>query len=910
MRSMKQYWRYKVTWGTDSMADVFISYAKPQQPEAKQLADQLVGAGYSVWWDRHVDIGDEWHPEIERELRYARVAIVIWSKDAQDSSFVRWEAQQALRERKLIQLRINHFHQDSVPPPFCNEQVGVFDDVSALLSTLRARLKTPQAGSTYAWEYQWEDPLNAVSERVVEPQLQHRIVAELLRIASTGASSALIHVRGELGIGKTTLCGLLLNELRQQADANVLRLGNRANALGTCAVLEAGDLESAEEFAGRINRAIDQQRYVIALARPLTLQVASMWIRKSPDASVEMRPFEPGLPLFHDCLSTLCNRMGLQTQSEKEKLGALAGQLPDFMKTPFYFSEIIAAIQAGTAAVVSNPTPLQMFRFSLERRIGSHAFQDLIHCALGDKLPEDIDNIAGIIDHRGFCHDGYRNVALAAAAIDEIIQFSDLVRLRNSREAVRMALDHIKTLWRTKRKIPDTPLLAELDTFVKSDLRGTNIKYAIYWQALVAATLRELGLEKPADALRHRCMDLINNRNNRNPRERHAETIWWDVSDALTMIGDPRLRSARRQSYNPNSGYFLYLPETRVAVGCSHTPSRTDRAKPVLPYAPTSLNIGPLWVAKFLVTNELFREFWTEYEADNRPFLKATGRQWGGLDPTLMTQIEAAFDVTARRCFWKEMKEDKEIVSGIGAMNVVEVARLRALRNGRVALWDPTLGGDRFSSDGCPVVGVTWWEAMAFCRWWTIRKLDDNGFPEGAFASLLTDWEWEAIRRLYYDPRDHFDTEVAPVDRYPCHLRSAQRQTSSGRVNSPMRPLHVGLAPSPVAGGPYDMVGNVWEWTRSRVFGRIVNCNSPDPDFGNTGWDDVDVEAERLPKHPSRDVVDQDNDLAYRAVRGASFFSSDQQAAWHPAYRLCDPPFSSYFDLGFRIAVYPSGEFS
>ncbi|MFC7479237.1 hypothetical protein ACFQX7_03040 [Luedemannella flava] len=54
-----------------------------------------------------------------------------------------------------------------------------------------------------------------------------------------------------------------------------------------------------------------------------------------------------------------------------------------------------------------------------------------------------------------------------------------------------------------------------------------------------------------------------------------------------------------------------------------------------------------------------------------------------------------------------------------------------------------------------------------------------------------------------------------------------------------------------------------------------------------------------------RDIADRPYDLTYRAVRGGSFFSDDQAAATDPAYRLCDPPFSSYVDLGFRICVYP-----
>jgi formylglycine-generating enzyme required for sulfatase activity len=272
-----------------------------------------------------------------------------------------------------------------------------------------------------------------------------------------------------------------------------------------------------------------------------------------------------------------------------------------------------------------------------------------------------------------------------------------------------------------------------------------------------------------------------------------------------------------------------------------------------------------------------------------------------------MGEIELTFNVAAARCFWKEKVEQQSVaVAGLAerTLSILDVARLRALRQTRVALWDPTQADDRFSAIGNPVVGVTWWEAVAFCAWWTDKKLEAGDFPSGAVAALLRDYEWEALRRKFYEGPSFLDGPQVPPGRYPVHLRRPLTATRGGRVNNVMRPLHVGLAPVPNGDGPYDMVGNVWEWTRSRVFGRIVTASHAAGRFGATEWDDVDAEAEQTPDNPWRDVVDEAGDLSYRAVRGGSFFSVDEQAAWHPAYRLCDPPFSSYMDLGFRFAVY------
>lgn len=336
---------------------------------------------------------------------------------------------------------------------------------------------------------------------------------------------------------------------------------------------------------------------------------------------------------------------------------------------------------------------------------------------------------------------------------------------------------------------------------------------------------------------------------------------------------------------------------------------REDDVKPVLSFARSSVDVGPLWVANYLVTNEQYRDFWSSRSVGD--YFAHTGGQWYRQEPELMAQIERSFDTVAPRCFWLDIKEQHQVALSAGAMSILDVARARALRSDRVKLWDPTLADPRFSARGNPVVGVNWWEAMAFCAWWTEVRLPESDFPEGSKAALLTDWEWEAVRRLFYDP-DLEDHPVYEEPRYPAHLRRVGRVRGGRRerVTNVMRPLHVGLSPVPHGPGPRDMVGNVWEFTRSRVFARIVDGeeqegNKKDLRYNDTLWDDVDPVAEQTPLHPDRDVTTALGDLSYRALRGGSFFSIDSQAAWHPAYRLCDPPFTSYFDLGFRIAVYP-----
>jgi hypothetical protein len=46
------------------MADVFISYAKPDRPLASKLAAMLEAEGWTTWWDTSLTIGDDFRNEI------------------------------------------------------------------------------------------------------------------------------------------------------------------------------------------------------------------------------------------------------------------------------------------------------------------------------------------------------------------------------------------------------------------------------------------------------------------------------------------------------------------------------------------------------------------------------------------------------------------------------------------------------------------------------------------------------------------------------------------------------------------------------------------------------------------------------------------------------------------------------
>jgi formylglycine-generating enzyme len=84
------------------MSDVFISYATADREHAKRLAKALEQRGWTVWWDRTILPGSDWQTVIERALDGSACAVVLWSRNSVDSSWVRAEAEDARQRNVLI----------------------------------------------------------------------------------------------------------------------------------------------------------------------------------------------------------------------------------------------------------------------------------------------------------------------------------------------------------------------------------------------------------------------------------------------------------------------------------------------------------------------------------------------------------------------------------------------------------------------------------------------------------------------------------------------------------------------------------------------------------------------------------------------------------------------------------------
>ena len=94
------------------MGRIFLSYAREDRRLAEKLARVLEDAGHGVWWDRHIDGGEEFAAEIEAELDQANAVVVLWSKDSVKSRWVRDEAAVGGDTGRLVPVSVD----GSLPP--------------------------------------------------------------------------------------------------------------------------------------------------------------------------------------------------------------------------------------------------------------------------------------------------------------------------------------------------------------------------------------------------------------------------------------------------------------------------------------------------------------------------------------------------------------------------------------------------------------------------------------------------------------------------------------------------------------------------------------------------------------------------------------------------------------------------
>lgn len=87
----------------ESQYDIFISHSHKDKDKARFLADELKGFEYRVWIDNlEIEPGEDWPDEIETGIDSSEIILVVWTKDAKNSKWVKNEIARADAKSKLI----------------------------------------------------------------------------------------------------------------------------------------------------------------------------------------------------------------------------------------------------------------------------------------------------------------------------------------------------------------------------------------------------------------------------------------------------------------------------------------------------------------------------------------------------------------------------------------------------------------------------------------------------------------------------------------------------------------------------------------------------------------------------------------------------------------------------------------
>ena len=104
------------------MSHVFISYARPEEHAASQVADGLREDGFEVWRDDELPAHRPYAEVIEERIAGAKAVVVLWSVEAAKSHWVRAEADTARTSRTLVQASL-----DGTMPPMPFNQIQCAD---------------------------------------------------------------------------------------------------------------------------------------------------------------------------------------------------------------------------------------------------------------------------------------------------------------------------------------------------------------------------------------------------------------------------------------------------------------------------------------------------------------------------------------------------------------------------------------------------------------------------------------------------------------------------------------------------------------------------------------------------------------------------------------------------------------
>ena len=344
---------------------------------------------------------------------------------------------------------------------------------------------------------------------------------------------------------------------------------------------------------------------------------------------------------------------------------------------------------------------------------------------------------------------------------------------------------------------------------------------------------------------------------------------------ALGELGDPRFEERAGPDGACLRPPCVALPAGRYPLGRAE-PFEALGRQWWARYAPHEVALGSFALGRFPVTNAEWARFLAAGGYDEgRWWDTPAAAAWRRGEGTTLGIHASVREWVARyradpdllEATWREGAFDDEIYArwrGRIAMTATELERHMEALYPSVRRTAPRLWSDRrFNHPAQPVVGVTWYEARAYCAWLAAQT--------GEAYRLPTDAELEAAARGREGRGYPWDGPYDPL-----------RANSVG--TGVMATTPVGVFPggdSPE--GITDLAGNVEAWT-STLAGEDAGRSGP----SRRRW------------RPALEVADAPP-LAARVVRGGSWM--DNHSRVHPAYGVAFGPDYCPETVGVRLAL-------
>ena len=268
--------------------------------------------------------------------------------------------------------------------------------------------------------------------------------------------------------------------------------------------------------------------------------------------------------------------------------------------------------------------------------------------------------------------------------------------------------------------------------------------------------------------------------------------------------GSPKLPAWVPELVNVPAGPFLMGSTDQQIAALVSQGANADWVKREDPQH--QLILPDYWIGKTPVTNAQFRQFVVSDGYTNRAYWTPAGWQW---------------------------REHKKLV--------------------KPYFWDDA----KWNGADCSVIGVSWFEAVAYCRWLSKQT--------GSVFCLPSEAEWEKAAR-------GTDGRIYPWGN-TWEVGRCNSEEANIKCTTPVGQYPNGASPF----GALDMVGNVWEWCATQ-------WGKPYPYQLQDEWQTAYVEANAV----------------YRVFRGGSLWNNSTYV--RAAYRSINLPRVRHYVRGFRVA--------